>query len=81
MIFYFSGTGNTRWIATKIADAIGEKLYYIPDLIREGKYDITLNKDERLGFCFPTHGWQPPRIVRDFIKRMNIDEGGNSHFF
>lgn len=80
MILYFSGTGNTRWIATKISEAIGEKLCYIPDLIREGKYDITLNKDERLGFCFPTHGWQPPRIVREFIKRMNIDEGEKPHF-
>ena len=80
MILYFSGTGNTQWIATKIAEAIGETLYNIPDLIREGKYDIILNKNERLGFCFPTHGWQPPRIVREFIKQMNIDEGGKPHY-
>jgi len=32
MILYFSGTGNTRWIATKISEAIGEKLCYIPNL-------------------------------------------------
>ena len=67
MIFYFSGTGNTRWVAQQIAEAIGEKLLYIPDLIRNEQYEFTLQEEERLGFCFPTHGWQPPRIVRDFI--------------
>lgn len=73
MIFYFSGTGNTRWVATQIAQAIGEELLYIPDLIREGCYTFTLKENERIGFCFPTHGWQPPRIVREFIRRMTIN--------
>jgi len=72
MIFYFSGTGNTRWVARQIADAIGEELLFIPDLIRKGQYGFTLKEEERIGFCFPTHGWQPPRIVREFIRQLNI---------
>ncbi len=72
MIFYFSGTGNTRWVARQIAEAIGEELLAIPDLIREGRYDFTLTAGERLGFCFPTHGWQPPAIVRGFIRRARF---------
>ena len=70
MIFYFSGTGNTRWVAGQIAEAIGEELLYIPDLIRESRYEFQVGEGERIGFCFPTHGWQPPRIVRDFISRL-----------
>ena len=72
MIVYFSGTGNTRWIAGQIAQAIGEELLYIPDLIREGRYEFTIKegKRERMGFCFPTHGWQPPRIVRGFVRML-----------
>ena len=73
MVFYFSGTGNTRWVARQMADAIDEELLYIPDLIREKRYHFTLGEGERIGFCFPTHGWQPPRIVRDFIAKMTID--------
>ena len=72
MILYFSGTGNTRWVAQQIAEAIGEQLLYIPDLIKESNYQLTLKADERLGICFPTHGWQPPRIVREFIRKMTI---------
>ena len=79
MIFYFSGTGNTRWVAGEIAKAIGEELLYIPDLIRQGQYAFTLREGERLGFCFPTHGWQPPRIVRDFIRRLCITKAGDAY--
>ena len=72
MIFYFSGTGNTRWVAGQIAEAIGEELWYIPDLIRERRYEFTLKEGERIGFCFPTHGWQPPRIVREFVRQLRM---------
>ena len=75
MIFYFSGTGNTKWVAQQIAAAIGEELVYIPDAIREGRYEYTLAEGERIGFCFPTHGWQPPRIVRKFIKGLKNFKG------
>ncbi|MCR4765102.1 MAG: 4Fe-4S dicluster domain-containing protein, partial [Bacteroidaceae bacterium] len=29
-------------------------------------------QNERLGFCFPTHGWMPPTIVRNFINKLHI---------
>ena len=73
MIFYFSGTGNTQWVAEQIAKAIGDELVYIPDAIRDGKYDYTIDEKETIGFCFPTHGWQPPRIVREFISKLKVE--------
>lgn len=72
MVFYFSGTGNTRWIAEQIAKAIGEQLLYIPDLMRNSQYEFSLSENERIGFCFPTHGWQPPRIVREFVRKLKL---------
>ena len=72
MIFYFSGTGNTQWVAQQLAEATGDKLYYIPDELKQGSLQYTLTDDERLGFCFPTHGWQPPRIVREFIRKSTF---------
>jgi ferredoxin len=77
MIFYFSGTGNTKWVAKQIADAIGEELLYIPDLIRKGQYEYEWHEGERIGFCFPTHGWQPPGIVREFIRKLRMRGFGN----
>lgn len=75
MIFYFSGTGNTRWAAEHLAAATGERLLFIPDELR-GDCRYTLAAGERIGFCFPTHGWQPPRIVREFIRRLGLSDEG-----
>ena len=72
MIFYFSGTGNTKWIAQQLAHAIDEELMSIPEALQQQQLDYQLKEDERLGFCFPTHGWQPPRIVRNFIQRATF---------
>ena len=73
MIFYFSGTGNTRFVAEQIAAGIGEELVFIPDAIRDNRFEFEIGSDETVGFCFPTHGWQPPRIVREFIRRLKIN--------
>ena len=77
MIFYFSGTGNTKWVAQQLAEATGERLCYIPDELKAGVLSYQLKSGERLGFCFPTHGWQPPRIVRDFIRRSAFTWDGS----
>lgn len=78
MVFYFSGTGNTRWAAELLAAATGERLLFIPDELNS-TCDYTLAEGERIGFCFPVHGWQPPRIVREFIRRMAIT-GAAGHY-
>ena len=78
MIFYFSGTGNTRWAAESVARHIGEDLFFIPDELKGGCH-YSLKTDERIGFFFPTHGWQPPHIVRKFISRLRIDNA-QGHF-
>ena len=71
MIFYFSGTGNTRWAAQQLAEATHERLLFIADELKGG-CDYTLEEDERIGFCFPVHGWQPPHIVREFVSRLTL---------
>ena len=56
MIFYFSGTGNTRWAAETLAQATGERMLFIPEE-QQGSCEYTLAEGERIGFVFPTHGW------------------------
>ena len=72
MIFYFSATGNTKWAAIQLAKATGEKLVFIADAVAEEEYTYTLDEGERLGFAFPVHGWRPPKLVRDFVERLQI---------
>lgn len=71
MIFYLSGTGNTLWVAKKIAEATGEKLLNVAEEVY-GDCSYTLEEDERIGFCFPVHGWRPPKLLRKFIGKISI---------
>lgn len=68
-----SGTGNTRWAAAAIAQATGEKLVNILDKGLENT-SYRLDDGECLGFCFPVHGWRPPKAFRDFIGRLDIGQ-------
>lgn len=77
MIFYLSDTGNTGWAAKTVAQATGDKLLFIPELLRVGQSVFTFEEGERLGFCFPVHGWRPPKIVREFIRRLRVDADGH----
>lgn len=69
MIYYLSCTGNTLWAARAISEAIHEPLIDIATLANQ-EYLCEPMKDERIGFCFPVHGWRPPVIVRDFVQRL-----------
>ena len=37
MIFYFTGTGNSRWVAEALGTAFDEPLVSIADALNEGK--------------------------------------------
>lgn len=71
MIFYLSGTGNTKWAASTIAKHTGDKLTDITKA-DNAETPYTLAEGERIGFCFPVHGWRPPVIFRNFIKRLRF---------
>ena len=80
MIFYFSGTGNTRWAAIRLASATQERLIDIAEEMRRMKTSgvdktepFILKEGERLGFVFPVHGWRVPRLVREFIAKLQVN--------
>lgn len=71
MIFYFSGCGNSRWIAQEIAAATGEELRFIPELQRAGFQEYHIHKGESLGFVYPVYSWAPPMLVEEFVLNIH----------
>ena len=71
MIFYFSGTGNSKWAAKTLALETGDTLVSIPEVINSD-CSFTLEKDEHVGFIFPIHGWRVPNIVKEFLTKLTI---------
>lgn len=73
MIFYFSGCGNSRHVAETLATGLNDRLVFIPEAERENRYEYTLADDELLGFVFPIYSWAPPKLVLDFINKMQLN--------
>ena len=66
MILYFSGTGNSKYVARRLADALGEPLCSMNDRIKSG--DTTpVETGKRLIIVTPTYAWRIPRIVREWL--------------
>lgn len=67
MIYYFSGTGNSRWAAQQLAALTGDQAQ-----------DITLlgsvpdgSSETRVGLVFPVYAWGAPEPVLDFAKSLS----------
>ncbi|MCI1930935.1 MAG: EFR1 family ferrodoxin [Clostridia bacterium] len=73
MIFYYSATGNSFWMAKKISDVQNDTLISVTDELKNGKpLNYSIKNNETLGFVFPVHAWNPPNTLLHFIKKMNI---------
>ena len=73
MILYLSGTGNTRWVAERIARMTGEErvvdvAFYGGRLPR-----ISLSAGEPLGIFYPVHGWRSPKFLRTVLQNLSVD--------
>lgn len=68
MIFYYSGCGNSAWVARALAEKCNDGLTFVPKA--DGHYDLA--EDEAVGFVFPVYSWAPPDIVTDFVKRLSL---------
>lgn len=68
VILYFTGTGNSLYIARQLADENTE-LLSIPQLMKADKFDI---EADEIGIVYPIYGHMPPNMVRRFIGRANL---------
>lgn len=80
MIFYFSGVGNSAWVARKLADKLQDRVLPIADEIRT-PMEYTLAPGERIGFVYPVYGWEPPKIVLDFVRKMKTSHAPEYLYF
>ena len=71
MLFFFSGTGNSRYVARKIAEVTGDSLLNLNEQFRE-KASISLERERTCIFVFPTYAWRIPRIVEKWIRETQV---------
>jgi flavodoxin/NAD-dependent dihydropyrimidine dehydrogenase PreA subunit len=83
MIFYFTGTGNSLYVAKDIASSNGENLVSISsELNKTDEFcEYNLKENEIVGFVFPIHAWGPPKMVLNFIAKLKFNNYRNNYVF
>lgn len=80
LIFYFSGTGNSLYIAQQLAEKQGTKLVSIAERLINKNLIFVPADGEPVGFVFPVYSWGPPRAVINFIQRVQLARKNNYIF-
>ena len=62
MVFYFTGTGNSLYVARQIEDAPVS----IPQVIHSDNLNFSADS---IGIVAPVYGHEVPPMVRDFMKK------------
>lgn len=73
MIFYFSGTGNSEWVALQMSKVLNEPAVHIGKAMTAAEFEYTLADGERVGFVFPVHSWGPAPIVMEFLHHLKVN--------
>ncbi len=74
MIFYFSGTGNSKWVAERLAALTDDQAMSIADLTRDGPTAVAVTSGSTVGVVFPVYAWGAPKIVERFCKAIGVGE-------
>lgn len=86
MIFYFSATGNSGYVANRIARATGDganKLAVVSmaDCLKGGTLSFDIADGDPIGFVTPTYFWGLPTVVVDFLERVTLNMSGTHYTY
>lgn len=78
MILYFSGTGNSRYVAGRIGEIAGEAAESMDSYLKSGG-KARLHAKSPWVIVSPVYAWQLPRVVQRFIKDAVVS--GNTRVY
>lgn len=71
MVLYFTGTGNSRYLARRIAEGLEMLLYDLNACIKAGDTaPVQTGRDVVL--VTPTYAWRIPRVVSEWLGKTEL---------
>ncbi len=67
-IFYFSGSGNSLAVARDVGVKLNAEITAVTSLVHQESIDTEANV---IGFVFPIYDFKPPKILENFISKIN----------
>lgn len=79
MILYFSGTGNSKFVAQEIGYKLGEEPISLFEYIKNDKTG-SFESEKPFVFVTPTYAWRLPLIVEKLIQKSDFTNGQDAYF-
>ncbi|HZJ75801.1 MAG TPA: EFR1 family ferrodoxin [Clostridia bacterium] len=79
MVFYFSGTGNSQFVAKEISVHIQDEIVSINHLLKKNEAG-EFRSETPLVFVTPTYAWRIPKIVEKWLSKAKFHGNKNAYF-
>ena len=79
MIVYFSGTGNSAYVAKRLQRELQDEGFDLFSSIRQRKKD-TLYAKQPWVIVAPTYAWRIPRVVQEWLKAVELTGSRELYF-
>ena len=71
MVLYFTGTGNSRYLARRIAEGLDTPLYDLNARIKAGD-TAPVQTGQDVVLVTPTYAWRIPRVVSEWLGKTAL---------
>jgi len=79
MILYFSGTGNSEYVAKRIGNETEDKVLDLFDKIRTRDFS-EIHSDRPWVVVSPTYAWRIPRILHEWLEQTDLSGSREIYF-
>lgn len=78
MILYFSGTGNSEYLAKELGKALSDEVVDLFSYINKEKNE-TFSSDRPFVLVSPTYSWRVPIFLTEYLRTCTFN--GNKNFY
>ncbi len=71
MILYFSGTGNSRYVAQGLANLTGDTCHSLTPYLQK-KENLVLESDNAFAIVCPVYAWRIPKVIEKLLLNASL---------
>ncbi len=79
MILYFTGTGNSRYLAQKLAKLLNDTVVDVAESIKAGEHPTFVSEKPYI-FVSPVYAWRLPRLFGQWIRTCRFEGNKKAYF-
>ena len=79
MILYFTGTGNSKYVADYLSDKLQDEVVSLNDILKNNS-PLRLESEKPYVWIAPIYAWRFPKAVDELFRKINL-KGNSTVYF